>query len=693
MKFKGPKSKKITSVKAKISFLVISCVLVVAICIGGISIQTSKSVVKTNSEYSMNLLCDNKVVTINALLSRIEQSVITLSEYTTNSIGDMNKFQTSKQYVKDFSEKMENIALNAANNTEGAMTVYIRYNPEFTEPTSGVFYSRDKEDSQFEKLTPTDFSMYDSSDTAHVGWYYVPVQNGAPTWMDPYINENINVEMISFVVPITVDGTSVGIVGMDINFSVLKDMVSNTKLYDSGYAYLTTKDNKVVIHPNLEGLNSTDAQSELFNTISSLLKADNSDEQLTTFTENGKKKETAFATLQNGMKFGIAAPVSEIDKEANQLIIKISAIILITIILSLFVSTNVLKGIINPLKELNNAARKIADGELDISLSCHSEDEIGTLSDSFRETVDRLKTYIIYIDEITDVLMKIADGNLVIQLKQNYTGEFTKVKEALQIISSTLSDNISQIQQASEQVASGAAQVSGSAQILSEGAMKQTSSVEELSNLMNELANQVEENTQNASNVNELSTKSANGLEESSNQVRVMKKAMDEIASYTDLITEIIETISDIAFQTNILALNAAIEASRAGESGKGFSVVAEQVKSLASKSMESVSKIGEIVSSTVTSIQNGEALAQNTENSILEAVKGAKQVNIIVDEIAEASQKQSQAVLLLQNEIKEISDVVQQNSASSEEGAAASEELDAQAQILKKLVSHFQLK
>lgn len=693
MKFKGFKFKKPASVKAKVSMLVIFCVFIVAICIGGVSIQTSKNVVKNNSEYSMNLLCDNKVATINALLSRIEQSVITLSEYTTNNIGDMKKFQTSKEYVKAFSEKMENIALNAANNTEGAMTVYIRYTPEFTEPTSGVFYSRDNAESPFGKITPTDFSIYDPSDTAHVGWYYIPVQNGTPTWMDPYVNENINVEMISYVVPITVDGISVGIVGMDINFNVLKDMVNSTKLYDSGYAFLTTKENKVVIHPNLDGLNSSDSHSEQFDTISSLLKTENTQEQLITFTENSKKKEVAFATLQNGMKFGIAAPESEIDKEANQLIVKISAIILITIVLSLIVSAYVIKGIINPLKELNHAARKIADGELDVSLSCHSEDEIGTLSDSFRDTVDRLKTYIIYINEIADVLIKIADGNLVIELKQNYTGEFTKIKEALQIISGTLSENMSQIQQASEQVANGAAQVSGSAQILSEGAMKQTSSIEQLSNLMNELAKQVEENTQNASNVNTLSINSAKGLEESSNQVHIMKNAMDEIASYTDLITEIIETISDIAFQTNILALNAAIEASRAGESGKGFSVVAEQVKNLASKSMDSVSKIGEIVSSTVTSIQNGEALAQDTEKSILEAVEGAKQVNIIVDEIAEASQKQSQAVLLLQDEIKEISDVVQQNSASSEEGAAASEELDAQAQILKQLVSHFQLK
>lgn len=686
------KSKKTKSLRTKVGLLVISCVLIVAVCIGGISIQTSKSVVKSNSEYSMNLLCDNKVTAINALLSRIEQSVITLSKYTIHSIRDIKQFKTSTQYVKELSEELEQIALNAANNTEGAMTVYIRYNPEFTEPTSGVFYSRPKEDSSFEKLTPTDFSIYDPDDTAHVGWYYIPVQNGEPTWMDPYINENINAEMISFVVPITVDGTSVGIVGMDINFNILKEMVSNTKLYDSGYGFLATKENKIVIHPNLDNLISSDSQSEQLKSISSLIEKEQGNDQLSSFTENGKKQKAAYASLINNMKFGIAAPTSEIDKEANQLILKISVLVIATIILCLLVSSYVLKGIIKPLKELNLVAKKIADGELNVTLSNQAEDEIGTLSNSFRDTVERLKTYIVYIDEITEVLMKIANGDLVIELKQDFSGEFSKIKDALLLISRTLNENISQIQLVSDQVAEDARQVSGSAQVLSEGTLTQAASIEGISSLMNHLAHQIEENTQNAENVSQMTKTSRIGLEQTTKQVEVMKNAMDEITSYTDLINEIIETISSIAFQTNILALNAAIEASRAGEAGKGFSVVAEQVKNLAAKSIESVSKIESIVSSTVTAIKKGESHAQDTEQSILDAVEGAKHVNIIIDEITAASQEQAQGVLQLQNEVSEISNVIQQNSASSEEEAAASEELNSQAQILKQLVSHFKL-
>lgn len=239
------------TVRTKIGSLVLLCVIVSAVLIGFVSIRSSRTVVEENSEQIMDLLCTNKTEEIDALMSRIEQSVITLSEYALDHIDDLEKFKTDSAYVSSYSSKMEEIAVNAANNTEGAMTVYIRFNPEFTEPTSGVFYTRETADSEFVGLTPTDFSMYDKTDTARVGWYYIPVNNGKPTWLDPYLNENIGVQMISYVIPLFIDGTEVGIVGMDIDFGVIEEIVDNTSVYSSGHAFLANAAGQAIVHKEI----------------------------------------------------------------------------------------------------------------------------------------------------------------------------------------------------------------------------------------------------------------------------------------------------------------------------------------------------------------------------------------------------------------------------------------------------------
>ena len=128
--------------------------------------------------------------------------------------------------------------MNAANNTEGAMAVYVRYNPAFTPPTSGLFWSKTTLDGSFRRLTPTDFSGFSPEDAEHVGWYYIPVKNGQATWMAPYMNENINVKMISYVIPLYQDNQTIGVVGMDIDFAILEDLLSSMRVYQSGYAFL-----------------------------------------------------------------------------------------------------------------------------------------------------------------------------------------------------------------------------------------------------------------------------------------------------------------------------------------------------------------------------------------------------------------------------------------------------------------------
>ena len=196
------------SIRTKITVAIVVCSLITAFMISILSISDTRELSNTAAENELVLTCDNTGREINALISRIEQSVDTLTDIAMEKM-DFSKFQNNNAYVEEYTNGLLQEFITFAEHTDGAITAYIRYNPEFTEPTSGIFLTRNDTQSAFDSITPTDFSMYDPSDAAHVGWYYIPVANKAPLWMDPYLNANINVYMISYVVPLYENGTSV----------------------------------------------------------------------------------------------------------------------------------------------------------------------------------------------------------------------------------------------------------------------------------------------------------------------------------------------------------------------------------------------------------------------------------------------------------------------------------------------------
>lgn len=367
---------------------------------------------------------------------------------------------------------------------------------------------------------------------------------------------------------------------------------------------------------------------------------------------------------------------------------------LIAVIIAVFLIIILVRRIIGkPVAELNNVAAKIAEGELSQTIRHSSNDELGELADNFGRTVTRLRDYVDYIDEISEKLQEIAQGNLDFTLSHDYVGEFSKIRESLEKISLSLNGTMGQINRAAGEVAEGSGYVSDGAQILSQGSSQQTSAVDLLATHISEVSDGIQKTATGAKKANDIAQQAGSKLMESNDKMQQMNAAIQRISGKSSEIHNIIKTIEDIAFQTNILALNAAVEAARAGEAGKGFAVVADEVRNLAGKSSEAAKNTTVLIDQTVEAVEEGMALADDTTTSLLEVVELAEQVTKLIDGIAQYSAQQAQATEAVIGGIDQISTVVQSNMATAEKSAAASEELSGQANMLRDLVSKFRLR
>ncbi len=369
-----------------------------------------------------------------------------------------------------------------------------------------------------------------------------------------------------------------------------------------------------------------------------------------------------------------------------------AAVIIVIILVGVFFSFVIIRLIKAPISEIESAAIKMADGDLDVEISYTSKDELGILANQVRRLIKKLQ---VIIDDENKFLAKMADGDFTVDsiCEEEYTGGFRPLLISFRGIADKLNDTMMQINQSSSQVASGSEQVASGSQALSQGATQQASSVEELAATISEISGKVKQNADSAQQANEKAGSISMEMNVSSEKMQQMIEAMRDISSCSNEIGKIIKTIEDIAFQTNILALNAAVEAARAGSAGKGFAVVADEVRNLASKSAEASKNTSVLIENSLKAVENGTQIADETARSLFQAVNGVSEMTDIIGQISEASSMQADSISQITMGIDQISNVVQTNSATAQESAAASEELSSQSQIMKSLVGKFKLK
>ena len=388
------------SIRTKTTLLTVCAIIAAVVTVTVMSAIAIRNMGKADSEQLLTLLCESGEKSLDYYFEDVEQSVQMVSAYVESDLEGLAADQLEAHL-----ERTRDIFAKMAHRTNGVLTYYYRIDPEMSNTVKGFWFVNLKGDG-FTEHEVTDITQYDTSDTSHLVWFTVPKTTGASVWLPPYVTENLDMQVISYNVPVYWRGRFLGVVGIEIDYSTVADQVNSISLYDNGYAFLTDADGKLIYHPHIDVTNSKSVPQ----TPDGLM----GDTSRVHYVFDGVRKDAVWMALSNGMRLYVSVPSSEIDADWMRLISWVSIVAVVLLVVFVLITSRYTKRITKPLQELTEVAEHVNEGDYDYELTYEGDDEIGTLTSAFKKLMSHLGVYIknlndrTYVDPLTSIRNKAA---------------------------------------------------------------------------------------------------------------------------------------------------------------------------------------------------------------------------------------------------------------------------------------------
>lgn len=513
-------------------------------------------------------------------------------------------------------------------------------------------------------------------------WYKDAVASETAIITDPYIDADTGRMVMTVAQRIMSSGEVTGVIAADVFLDDVSNIVASMKLDVGGYPSLATSSGMIVAHRNEDYIPTLENGEEIYHNFDEFYND-------TEFKDYDGVKRVMFSHSIPTCNWTLhyLMDSSELDKDSKSIIITYAAVFPILIVLLSVGTYLIVKKIFEPIVTICIDTARMTKGDLSVKFNYDVDDEIGKICRVIEQTNETLHNY---VEDISNHLAEMSNGNFNAKLDMQYAGDFAPIGDSLHSIQKSLTSVFKDISTASETLLSSAANVSNGASDLAESASNQTALIDEIAGIVSETTDITKENIVRTEEAKDAANNAANAADDSNAKMQELLTAMDNIVSTSEQIQQMNKAIADIAFQTNILSLNASIEAARAGAAGKGFAVVAGEVGNLANKSAEASKRTTELIAANTDAIRRGKELADTAAESLTAILEQAKQVDAVITVIAESSAKQNLNMTNINSKTESITAHVTASAANAEESAASAVELNEQAHNLEKLMSQF---